>query len=132
MKTMTALAVLSVLVLTSAGSADAAQAQHHVKAKLVAVGNSGVTGLVQLVQLPQGGTNIHVVARGLKPGNQYTSFYYDNTACSVGPDTVGTFTANQAGLGKTHAKIDDNLSQVGSVSVRTPDYQTIFACAAVH
>ena len=84
------------------------------------------------MQLPHGGTNIHVVARGLTPGSQYTSFYYDNTTCSSGPDAVGTFTANQDGIGQTHARIDDDLDDVGSVSVRTPDYQTIFACAAVH
>ena len=84
------------------------------------------------MQLPHGGTNIHVVARGLTPGSQYTSFYYDNTTCSSGPDAVGMFTANQDGIGQTHARIDDDLDDVGSVSVRTPDYQTIFACAAVH
>jgi len=127
---MTWLAVCTVFFLTSSASTEASQ--HHVKATLVAVGDSGVTGDVQLVQLPHGGTNIHVVARGLTPGNQYTSFYYDNTTCSSGPDTVGTFTANQAGDGQTHNKIDDDLDEVGSVSVRTPDYQTIFACAAVH
>jgi hypothetical protein len=126
---MTWLAVCAVFLLTSPVPTEAAQ--HHVKATLVAVGDSGVTGQVQLVQLPHGGTNIHVVARGLTPGSQYTSFYYDNTTCSSGPDAVGTFAANQAGVGQTNAKIDDDLDEVGSVSVRTPDYQTIFACAAV-
>jgi len=130
MKMTTGLLVFSVLFLSSLGTTNAAE--HHVEATLVATSDSGVTGHVQLVQLPHGGTNLHVVAHGLTPGNQYTSFYYDNATCTSGPDSVGTFTADKAGVGQTHAKIDDDLDEVGSVSVRTPDYQTIFACAAVH
>src|SRR2546428_9580161 len=48
--------------------------EHHIKAVLVPEGSSGVTGFVQLTQLPHGGTNIHVIARGLKSGTVYASF----------------------------------------------------------
>ena len=43
-------------------------ADNHVKATLVPIGGSGVSGFVQLTQLPHGGTNIHVVVSGLQPG----------------------------------------------------------------
>jgi hypothetical protein len=117
-----------VLTLVLAGIAIAAPGGH-VKAPLVPVGGSGVNGFVQLEQLPHGGTNVHVVARGLTPGAIYTSFYYDGANCEIGPEEVGTFTANDSSVGTTHAKIDDDLDEVASVSIRTPDYLTLFACA---
>jgi hypothetical protein len=119
-----------VAALTLAGVATAGGG--HVNAPLMPVGGSGVTGFVQLQQLPHGGTNIHVVAHGLSPGATYTSFYYDGANCEIGPEEVGTFTANAGGVGTTHAKIDDDLDEVASVSVRTPDYSVLFACANVH
>jgi hypothetical protein len=116
------------LALTLAGVAVAASGGH-TKAPLTPVDGSGVTGFVQLDQLPHGGTNVHVVAHGLTPGATYTSFYYDGANCEIGPEEVGTFTANASGTGTTSAKIDDDLDEVASVSVRTPDYSTLFACA---
>jgi hypothetical protein len=36
-------------------------------------------------------------------------------------------------VGGFHGKIDDDLDEVGSVSVRLgPDYGTLLACAAIH
>jgi hypothetical protein len=118
------------LALTLAGVAVGSSGGH-VKAPLEPVGGSGVTGFVQLVQLPHGGTNIQVFAQGLVPGQTYTSFYYDGANCEIGPEEVGTFTANDSGTGTTGAKIDDDLDEVASVSVRTPDYSLLFACANV-
>jgi hypothetical protein len=100
-----------------------------VTAALEPVGDSGVHGYVKLRQLPNGGSSVHVFARGLEPGVTYTSFYYDGANCEVGPDEVGTFTADPAGFGRTHAIIDDDIDEVASISVRTPDYETLFACA---
>jgi hypothetical protein len=122
------LLLAAAMALTVAGMAVAATGGHN-KAPLEPVGGSGVTGFVQLEQLPHGGTNIHVVAHGLTPGVTYTSFYYDGTDCEFGAEELGTFTANASGTGTTSAKIDDDLDEVASVSVRTPDYLTLFACA---
>jgi hypothetical protein len=122
--------VAIVLALSLAGVAMAGPSGH-VQAPLASVGGSGVTGFVQLQQLPHGGTNVHVIARGLTPEATYTSFYYDGANCEIGPEAVGTFTANAGGVGTTHAKIDDDLDEVASVSVRTPDYAVLFACANV-
>jgi hypothetical protein len=90
---------------------------------------SGVHGLVLLAQRPEGGSNVFVLAFGLQPNTEYGSFYYDDNACQVGPELVGTFTSNRAGFGFVTAVIDEDVDEVGSISVRTPDYSTLFACA---
>ena len=107
--------------------------EHHVKAPLVPSGGSGVSGFVQLTQLPKGGANVVVVATGLTPGTLYSSFYYESADCSEPADLLGTFTADDLGNGQIHGKIDDDLDEVGSVSVRLgPGYGTLQACATVH
>jgi len=128
-RTIAFLAMLLAIVAAGAVLGD----EHHVKADLVPVGDSHVTGFVQLVQLPHGGTNIHVIARGLQPGTVYASFYYESADCSAPADLLGSFTANASGTGEVHGKIDDDLDEVGSVSVRIgPDYGTLLACAKAH
>ncbi|HEY3215015.1 MAG TPA: hypothetical protein VGK93_00845 [Candidatus Eisenbacteria bacterium] len=108
-------------------------AEHHVKASLASIGDSGVSGFVELTQLPHGGTNLHLIAHGLHPGTVYASFYYESADCSAPADLLGTFTANPSGTGEVHGKIDDDLDEVGSVSVRLgPGYGTLIACASVH
>jgi len=99
--------------------------------KLVAVGGSGVRGDVVITDTTGGGGFVAVRARGLHPLQEYASFYYDDHACHVGPELVGTFVATGAGVGVTSATIDDGTDEVGSVSVRTPDYSVLFACAAL-
>jgi len=124
---------LFALLLCTLGASAVLSDEHHIKADLATVGDSHVTGFVQLVQLPHGGTNIHVLARGLHPGTVYASFYYESADCSAPADKLGEFTANAGGTGEVHGKIDDDLDEVGSVSVRIgPDYGTLLACAKVH
>ncbi len=128
-KTIASLAVLVTALVASAVPG----AERHLKADLVPNGGSGVTGFVQLTQLPHGGTNVHVIARGLSPGAVYASFYYESSDCSAPADLLGTFTGDDDGDGEAHGKIDDDLDEVGSVSVRLgPDYGTLLACATVH
>jgi hypothetical protein len=124
---------LLVLVLMGATAGVAlAAGDHHVKAPLEPEGGSGVSGFVQLTAMPHGGTNIRVHATGLTRGVTYSSFYYEASNCTGSHDLLGTFTGNAAGVGHTHGKADDDLDEVGSVSVRTPDYfTTLFACATV-
>lgn len=125
---------LLVLVLAlSTITAVAAQGEH-MKAALVPVGESGISGFVQLEALPEGGTNIHVVATGLTPGEEYVSLYYENTTCELEPygedDVIGgTYTANAAGTGVTHSMIDDDLDEVLSVSVRRASDFELLSCA---
>jgi len=127
-KTIASLAMLLVTLGTSA----VVGAEHHVKAELVPIGASGVSGFVQLTQLPHGGTNIHVIAKGLQAGTVYASFYYESNDCSAPSDLLRTFTGNPGGVGEVHGKIDDDLDEVGSVSVRLgPGYGELLACATV-
>jgi hypothetical protein len=125
-------ASVALLMALLAGAAWAVS-EHHVNAKLVPNGNTGVSGQVELTQLPHGGTNVHVVARGLHPGTVYASFYYESPDCSAPADLLGTFTAGDDGVGEARGKIDDDLDEVGSVSVRIgPGYGALQACATVH
>ena len=127
------LALLAMLALVLATTTAALGEEHQVTVKLVPIEGSGVSGFVQLTQLPHGGTNIQVIAKGLHAGTVYTSFYYESSDCSAAHDLFGTFTANASGGGEVHGKIDDDLDEVGSVSVRLgPDYGTLLACATVH
>jgi len=125
--------LLIILAATIAAGTTALSDEHHITATLQTVGGSGVTGTVQLTQLPHGGSMINVVARGLKPGAVYASFYYESGDCSAPADLLQSFTANAAGEGRAGGKIDDDLDEVGSVSVRVgPDYGTLLACASAH
>jgi hypothetical protein len=111
-------------------------AEHHVKAPLLPVEGSGVMGFVQVEQLPHGGSNIHVVAHGLAPGEAYVSLYYDNHFCELEPysadDVIGMYTANAAGVGTTHGKLEDDLDEINSISVRRASDFELLACADTH
>jgi len=125
------------LVLTMASPAAAVGSEHHVKVPLSSVGGSGITGMVQLTLLPQGGTRIVVVASGLERGETYISLYYDNHECALEPysaeDVIGgTYTANAAGIGHTTGVADDDLDEINSVSVRSASNFELLACADVH
>ena len=128
-KALVMLAMLALVLTTGAALGE----DRHVKATLVPIDGSGAGGFVQLTQLPHGGTNVAVIAHGLHAGTVYSSFYYESSDCSAAHDLFGTFTADADGNGEVHGKIDDDLDEVGSVSVRLgPDYGTLIACATVH
>jgi hypothetical protein len=126
------IAILAQLLVTLSAPA-APGAEHHVKVSLASIGGSGVSGFVELTQLPHGGANVHLIAHGLRPGTAYASFYYESADCTAPADLLGTFTAHPSGTGEVHGKIDDDLDEVGSMSVRLgPSYGTLLACARVH
>lgn len=123
--TIASLAFLAAILVTS----SVIGAERHVKADLVPNGSSGVTGFVIITQLPEG-SNVNVVVRGLEPGKVYSSFYYESTDCTEPADLLETFTADEDGNGHANGKIDDDLDEVGSVSVRVgPGYGDLLACA---
>ena len=126
--TLAAVALIASLAL-AAGSGEA----HHVRADLVAADGSGVSGFVEITQLPHGGSNVRVVANGLTPGTQYASFYYESNNCTEPADLLGNFSGGSDGEGTVGGKIDDDVDEVGSVSVRLgPGYGTLLACAPIH
>src|SRR5262252_728606 len=129
---MRLIVVSAVLILVSAFTSVILGQEHEVKADLESVGSSGVSGFVHVVQLPHGGSNVHVQVRGLHPGTQYASFYYESSNCSAPADLLESFTADQDN-DEVFGKIDDDLDEVGSVSIRLgPGYGTLLACATIH
>jgi hypothetical protein len=110
----------------------------HVQVKLAPVGDSGITGFVNLSERKQGDeTHIVVVAFGLKPGDEYISLYYDNHTCELEPysedDVIGgVYVGNGGGVGTTQGNADDELDEVNSVSVRYAADFALLACADVH
>jgi hypothetical protein len=108
----------------------------HIRVPFVPVSGSSPTGHASLVQLPQGGTLITVVAMGLKPGGSYVSLYYGNDHCELEPysqsDIIGMYTATKAGTGNATGKADDDLDEINSVSVRNAEDFSLVACAKVH
>jgi hypothetical protein len=126
-------AIVGLALLDTGVAADNSK---HVTAKLVAVGGSGVTGVVQLEQMPGGGTQISIVANGLTPGVNYLSLYYENHTCELedyaDDDVIGRYTANAAGVGQTAAKKGDDLDEINSVSVRRASDFSLVACADIH
>jgi hypothetical protein len=123
--------VTAAVLLLCAGAAVSQNPQ--AKADFVPASGSQVTGFAQITQLPRGGSLLRIVVRGLTPGAAYSSFYYENTECNEPADLLGNFTALPNGTGETHARIDENIDDVGSVSVRLgPGYGTVLARAKMH
>ena len=111
----------------------------HVKVALVAANGSGIGGFVNLVGMPnEKGTNITVHATGLTPGTHYLSIYYENHVCDLESDSVPNdvfahYVGGDDGTASAHAKIDDDLDEVNSISVRFDNTDlTLQACADVH
>lgn len=125
------LVALMVLVL---GAAPAHS--RHVKVTLQPVNGSGISGFVNLEGLPKGGTVITVHATGLTPGTEYLSLYYGNHTCELEPysadDVIGHYVGSAGGTGNAHAKVDDDLDEINSVSVRAAGDFTLKACADTH
>ena len=131
------LAVATVLAL--GGPAVALGGGNHARVRLWSVDDSGVTGVAQLHQLPGGGTRIQVQAAHLTPGDSYLSLYYENATCELEEDSLeddvisgGPYTANAGGMGHVAGTIDEDLDEIGSISVRmNNDDHTLLACGEV-
>ena len=124
------LASATLILATSVGFAST---DHHAKVPLESIDHSGVSGFVQITQLPRGGSNLVINVEGLHPGASYATFYYESADCSAPADLIQSFIADGNGRALIHAKIDDDLEKVGSVSVRVgPTYGNLLACARIH
>lgn len=127
---------LLVLAGVSFAAGPSHSGDHVVVATLESQNGSSVGGRVILTALPHGGTNINVVATGLTAGTEYVSLYYDNGTCELEPysqdDIIGRYTADAGGRGHTQGKVDDDLDEIHSVSVRLGSDFSLLACAAVN
>jgi hypothetical protein len=106
-----------------------------VSAPLTEVNGSGVSGSVTLHSMPQGGTMISVHVTGLQAGTEYVSLYYENHTCELEPysedDVINRFTARGDRAVFTK-KVDDNLDEIHSVSIRLGSDFSLKACADVN
>ncbi|TMQ65853.1 MAG: hypothetical protein E6K78_06985 [Candidatus Eisenbacteria bacterium] len=122
------------LLMTALIASVVPGAETHAKVPLAPSNDSHVSGFVEITQLPQGGSDVSVVVtKGLTPGQVYASFYYESSDCTEPADLLGTFVGRPSRGGQIQGKIDDDLDEVGSVSVRIgPGYGTLLGCATVH
>ena len=132
MKGLRSLVFLAVFAVALVSGAHAANTQ--ATATLSPVNGSGISGTVDLMQLPKG-TKIQVRVEGLTPGTEYVSLYYGNGVCDLEPysqsDIIGTYTANAQGKAVVTGKADDDLDEINSVSVRLKSDFSLQACAGV-
>ena len=147
---MLILLVLAVLLMATVGAAVAVAqgtesnnadptttSSGHITVKLHPVNGTDVHGTVELRQLSTSGTHIALTARGLTPGSQHVSLYYDNHTCTfekyANDDVIGgIYKANENGVGRTTDRVDDDLDEINSVSVRSAKTFKLLACADVH
>ena len=136
MRRYIALSALISLAVLALGATPANT--RHVKVPLVPVNGSGVGGFVNLEGLPHGGTVVVVHATGLTPGTHYLSIYYENHTCelqsdSVPNDVLAHYVGGDDGTATVNGKIDDDLDEVNSISVRFDNTDlTLQACADTH
>ncbi|MGH7726257.1 MAG: hypothetical protein ACREOU_12595 [Candidatus Eiseniibacteriota bacterium] len=108
-------------------------AMNHIRVPLESNANSGISGFVQLTQLPKGGANVVMNIEGLEPGSSYSTFYYESDDCSAPAAPILSFVADKNGKATVHGKIDADLDVVGSLSVRVgPEFGNLLACGYVH
>ncbi len=130
--------ILLVLALSlfALGVSTAVSAEHHVNAMLQPVNGSGISGRVELTALPKGGTQISGQIQGLQPNTEYLSLYYENHTCELEPysedDVIAHYTANAAGRATFNKKLDDDLDEINSISVRLASDFSLKACADTH
>ncbi|HEY3156666.1 MAG TPA: hypothetical protein VGK76_08600 [Candidatus Eisenbacteria bacterium] len=103
----------------------------------MSVNGSGIGGFVILQGLPnEKGTIITVHATGLTPGAQYVSLYYENHTCELEPyeedDVIGRYTGRAGGTASVNKKVEDDLDEINSVSVRAAGDFSLLACADTH
>jgi hypothetical protein len=129
-----ALMVVGASAVAAASTMGDTETATHIEAHLRPVDDSGVHGTVHLFQLPSGGSQIVVLAKGLTPGKRYVSLYYGNPRCA-NPDEDdiigGPYTALPGGFGFTIGTADDDLDEIHAVSVRSANNFQLHACAPV-
>jgi hypothetical protein len=107
--------------------------EDRVIASFESLSSSGVSGQATLSSAPQGGTQIHVMVRGLQPNTDYVTQYFTDGACTATPGAqVAAFKANPAGIGQFNVRIDASLVNIKSLSVQQASDLSLKACASVN
>ena len=122
--------ILVAVLLLGAGTIRFAAAGRHVSVELYSV-IPEILGTVDLTELPKG-TNVILKIRGLSYDTEYISEFHQQQWCpSPASGLVGSFKTNSDGKGIMQAKLDTDLSEIGSISVRRPSDSQVEACGNV-
>jgi len=97
-------------------------------------GRSNAAGDVVLQPLPNGKTLVRIQAKGLQANSQYFLTWSTSTGCALETDntakTFNHFTAKSNGNLNFTARLETDLSAIGSIGIRTETGQVLVACAA--
>lgn len=98
------------------------------------VDGSGVHGKVLLVDLPAGGTLAVVNLSGLAPEARYLVVRAASGSCDIESydeeDAIADLAANSSGRATTTLELEDEIGELGTISVWTPEHELV-ACAAI-
>ena len=113
-----------------------AQAERHVKADFTPFASAGLSGTVDLFEQPRGGaTSVKVLVKGLEPGVEYFATWYTNSSCTVEATSdqqiIGRFTANPAGNANMVGRLNKDINEIGSVSIRLGSDRSLQGCATI-
>ena len=125
------LASLAVALVGFAGLADAASRQG--RADFVPLANSGISGRVRLTgQTGKVQTHIVLQVRGLQDA-EYVAVGYTNNNCQAEAQVfeLGRFRPRTSGMTTWTGRVDRDIEQIGSISLRLASDQSAQACGSV-
>ena len=97
-------------------------------------GRSNATGTVVLQPLPNGKTLVRIHAKGLQSGGEYFLTWSTSTSCALETDnaakTFEHFKAHPNGNLNFTARLETDMTSIGSLGIRTETGQVLVACAS--
>lgn len=121
-------AILAAFLVASVAFA----AKDRVVVSFQSLSNSGVSGEVTLMAMPQGGTMIHGKIRGLTANSEYVSQAFTDGSCTASPAVeLSRYKANNNGMAQFNLKSTKTIEEIKSISVQTGGDLTLQACAPV-
>ena len=125
------LASLAIALVGFTGLAEAASRQG--RADFVPLANSGISGRVRLTgQTGKEQTHIVLQVKGLQDA-EYVAVAYTNNNCQAEAQIfeLGRFRPKASGMTTWTAWVNQNIEQLGSISLRLASDQSVQACGSV-
>jgi hypothetical protein len=122
-------AMLCVPLAVQGAAPDGPNDARRLRAPLEAQNHSHLSGFVEAWPASGGGSWVRVVAQGVRRDSLYAAYVESRPNCEA-HDLLGTFTGDASGNGLVEVRVDRNIEEIGSVSVRlAPDPTALLACA---